>query len=201
MCTSDFHSCVHEHLKDSCVVWFMDTSFDQVERQKMEAKEHKLKVRKHFNKFTLSDEKRTKPIQWEKYTIMIDTPLKGRILDLGCGTGLLQEFLQQKIYGVDISFHMLKRSRTKESVIQADIDFLPFRDSVFDAVLSFTSLQCLPSLDYIFEEVRRVLKRGHPFIFTILKKWSSPLLYEKVKPCFGIETVRECGEDIGFICR
>lgn len=179
----------------------MDTSFDQVEHQNMEAKEHKLKVRKHFNKFTLSDEKRIKLIQWEKYKIMIDTPLKGRILDLGCGTGLLQEFLQQKIYGVDISFQMLKRARKKESVIHADMDFLPFRDSVFDAVLSFTSLQCLPSLDYIFEEVWRVLKRGHPFIFTIMKKWSSPVLYEKVESCFEIETVRECEKDIGVICR
>ena len=179
----------------------MDTSFNQAERQKMEAKEHKLKVRKHFNKFTLSDEKQTNPIQWEKYKTMIDTPLKGRILDLGCGTGLLQEFLQQKIYGVDISFQMLKRARTNESVIHADMDFLPFRKSVFDAVLSFTTLQCLPSVDYIFEEVRRVLKKGHPFIFTILKKWSSPVLYEKVGSCFEIEITRDCGEDIGVICR
>lgn len=167
----------------------------------MEPKKHKLKVREHFDGVTVSDEKRTKPIQWEKYTIMIDTPLRGRILDLGCGNGLLQEFLQQKIYGVDISFQILKRARPKEIVVQADIDFLPFHDSVFDAVLSFTSLQCLPSLDYIFEEVKRVLKKGCPFIFTILRKWSSPLLFEKVESCFEIETVRECGEDIGVVCR
>ena len=175
--------------------------FNQIESQKLEAEEHKLEVRKHFDEFTLSDEKRTNPVQWEKYTTMIDTPLKGRILDLGCGTGLLQEFLQKKIYGVDISFQMLKRAKTKEVVVQADMDFLPFFDSVFDAVLSFTSLQCLPSLDYIFGEVRRVLKKGNPFIFTILRKWSSPELFEKVNSYFEIEAVRECGEDIGVVCR
>lgn len=96
---------------------------------------------------------------------------------------------------------MLRKAKTKEFIVQADMDFLPFRDSVFDAVYSFTSLQCLPSLDYVFGEVRRVLKKGHPFIFTMLRKWSSPLLCEKVKSCFDIETLRECGEDIGFICR
>jgi ubiquinone/menaquinone biosynthesis C-methylase UbiE len=169
--------------------------------QKSNGVVHKLNVMKHFDEAAASCREETKALQWEKYMIMIDTPLKGRILDLGCGIGLLQEFLQKKIVGVDISFQMLKRAKTKEAAVQADMDFMPFHDSVFDAVYSFTSLQCLPSLDYIFSEVRRVLKKDHPFIFTILRKWSSPLLYEKVKSCFEIETIRECGEDMGFVCR
>lgn len=60
-----------------------------------------MKVKKHFDEAAPSCEKETATIQWEKYMIMIDAPEEGRILDLGCGTGLLQEFLQKKVYGVD----------------------------------------------------------------------------------------------------
>jgi ubiquinone/menaquinone biosynthesis C-methylase UbiE len=168
----------------------------------------KQKVRTDYDRSAFCYEKRYRALQWEKYEIMIDIPLKGRILDLGCGTGLLASFLYKNagalmgdvtLVGVDISLNMLQRAQPREAVIQADMDFLPFRDHVFDAVLSFTSLQNLPSLDYVFKEVRRVLKAGHPFIFTILRKEDSPLITEKVGRFFALSR-RVCGEDMGFIC-
>lgn len=131
---------------------------------------------------------------------MIDTPVQGKILDLGCGTGLLAEFLQQNITGVDISFNMVQKARFRECVIQADMDFLPFRNAVFDAIYSFTSLQNLPSLNYVFKEVRRVLKEGHPFTFTLLHKEFSPAVIKKVNRFFTIDEKRMCGEDVGFVC-
>ncbi len=160
----------------------------------------KQKVKKDYDGSAFCYEKRYKAIQWEKYRKMIDTPLKGRILDLGCGTGLLAEFLQDRIFGIDISFSMLYKAQTKEIVVQGDMDFLPFRDSAFDAVLSFTALQNLPSLENVFEEVRRVLKKDHPFVFTFLKKKFSPSLIEIVQLHFDIGQKRDSGEDIGFIC-
>jgi ubiquinone/menaquinone biosynthesis C-methylase UbiE len=179
----------------------VNTSFpDSRERnEKSEIMLEKMETKTNYDRSALIYEQRYRNIQWEKYTIMIENPLHGRILDLGCGTGLLADFLQRKIYGVDISFQMVKRAKPKELVVEADIDFLPFRNSVFDVVLSFTSLQNLPSLDYIFEEVRRVLKGNCPFIFTILKKKYSPI-EERVESYFKIRKIRECGEDIGFVC-
>lgn len=168
----------------------------------------KQKVRTDYDRSAFCYEKRYRTLQWEKYEIMIDIPLKGRILDLGCGTGLLASFLLRNagiligdytIFGIDISLNMLQRAKSREAVLQADMDFLPFQDHVFDAVLSFTSLQNLPSLDYVFKEVWRVLKMGHPFIFTILQKEDSPLIIEKVEKHFTVSK-RVCGEDMGFIC-
>ncbi len=159
--------------------------------------DQKLKTRTDYDRSAFMYENRYKSIQWSKYGIMMDTIPAGRILDLGCGTGLLSEFLQKKIYGVDISFQMLKKAQVKEIVVQADMDFLPFRNSVFDAVLSFTSLQNLPSADHVFKEVRRVLKKGCPFIVTVLNKEFS---MKSVEQYFTIRAIRHCGEDIGFIC-
>lgn len=160
----------------------------------------KLKVKTDYDRSAFCYDKRYRKIQWEKYRIMIDTPLKGEILDLGCGTGLLGEFLQGNIIGVDISVNMLKKAKTRECVIQADMDFLPFHNAVFDAVVSFTSVQNLPSLTYVFHEVRRVLKKEHPFIFTVLRKECSSSVEEKVNDHFHIQEKRVCGEDVGFVC-
>ncbi len=168
----------------------------------------KQKVRTDYDRSAFCYEKRYRTLQWEKYEIMIDIPLKGRILDLGCGTGLLASFLSgdagaligdYTIFGIDISINMLQRAKSREAVLQADMDFLPFQDHVFDAVLSFTSLQNLPSLDYVFREVRRVLKVGHPFIFTVLQKEDSLLITEKVGHFFTVSK-KVCGEDMGFMC-
>ena len=160
----------------------------------------KLKVRSDYDSSAFCYNKRYKSIQWEKYQIMLDDiELHGIILDLGCGTGLLGAFLGKKVVGVDISSEMLRQARHYLAV-QADMDLLPFQPSVFDAVLSFTALQNLPVLDHIFGEVQRVLKPGHPFIFTILTKKFSPHVSEMAAAHFEISEKRWCGEDTGFIC-
>ncbi|MGD2249385.1 MAG: class I SAM-dependent methyltransferase [Candidatus Methanofastidiosia archaeon] len=163
------------------------------------AKNKKLKVRTDYNHSAFCYNTRYKSIQQKKYEIMLEhITLSGRILDLGCGTGLLADFLQKKIFGADISFEMAKKASATEVVVQADMDFLPFSDSIFDAVLSFTALQNLYSTGTVFKEVCRVLKPGSPFIFTILKKKYS--LIKNVTTYFTIKTTKDCGEDTGFIC-
>jgi malonyl-CoA O-methyltransferase len=163
-------------------------------------KNKKSKVRTDYNHSAFCYNTRYKSIQWKKYEIMLEhiTQLSGRILDLGCGTGLLADFLQKKIFGADISFEMAKKASATELVVQADMDSLPFFDSVFDAVISFTALQNLYNTRIVFTEVRRVLKPGSPFIFTILKKKFS--LIKNVTDHFTIEVTKDCGEDTGFIC-
>ena len=145
-------------------------------------------------------------IQLEKYKLMLtDFQLQkdSRVLDLGCGTGLLSKFLAKKgakadIIGVDLSFNMLKRA--KELVVQADADHLPFKPGAFNAVLSFTSLQGLPRPASAIAEVKRVLKPGGPFIFTFMKKRFSTALEGGLKENFKIISKHDCGEDVGFRC-
>ena len=114
-----------------------------------------------------------------------------RLLDAGCGTGLFLEYLCEKkinkkdftgfYIGNDISRGMISQFkskiwsfppnfRSKITLLVSDIDFLPFRDSIFDMIGSFTSLQNLPQIETGFKELIRVsAKKGLLFI-SILNK-------------------------------
>jgi len=77
-----------------------------------------------------------------------------RILDAGCGSGrYLTRFanLKASVVGVDASSSMLRRAKAKTRktpntfLVRADIMNLPFKSSVFDALISISVLQHLPS--------------------------------------------------------
>lgn len=98
----------------------------------------------------------------------------GLVLDVGCGPGLLLPFLPEcEVVCLDFSLGMLKVIREKKFgcfLVLADSDRLPFRDSVFDCVFSFTVLQNLPDPLASLRELRRVVKRGGKVVVTVLKK-------------------------------
>jgi SAM-dependent methyltransferase len=64
----------------------------------------------------------------------------GRVLDVGCGTGYLTQFLRGSVVGVDQSAEMLELARARVPAgefVQADVPPLPFADTEFE--LAFTS--------------------------------------------------------------
>ena len=108
------------------------------------------------------------------------------VLDAGCGTGLLYEFItlreneiHNRFVSVDISINMLKKLKNKQKILKkkisilpilSDIENLPIRNEIFDAVVSFTSLQNLEDVKKGFSELIRVSKSGAEINFSILKK-------------------------------
>lgn len=177
----------------------------------MESK--KQAVRENYDKTAGIYDNRYKEIQEEKYRIMLeDLQLKEPILDLGSGTGLLQEFLKTqaeqssagpsgtssaraKLIGIDISHGMLKHS--KELSVQGDAESLPFRDNSFATVLSFTTAQNLESIENMLREIARVLKSEGLAVITILAKFRNKL--SAVEKYFRIIEIKTCGEDIGLV--
>ncbi|MEM4248576.1 MAG: class I SAM-dependent methyltransferase, partial [Candidatus Nanoarchaeia archaeon] len=102
--------------------------------------------------------------------------------------------------GCDISFEMLKKAAERgEIVVQADLDNLPFKDSCFNTVLSFTSLQNLPETKQALKEAKRVCKGT--FVLTMLKKSLTEDFYRHLRNIFEIQEVKDIGEDAGFILR
>jgi len=98
----------------------------------------------------------------------------GLVLDVGCGPGLLLPFLPDcEVVCLDFSLRMLEVIREKKFacfLVLADSDRLPFRDSVFNCVFSFTVLQNLPDPLISLREMRRVVKKGGKVVVTVLKK-------------------------------
>lgn len=142
-------------------------------------------------------EKRYASIQFEKFKIL--GKLNGLVLDLGGGSGLLGKYLRRKdLVNLDISFEMLRLS--DEINICGDLDYLPFKSSCFDTVISFTALQNLPSFDKVFREINRVSKGK--FVCSVLAKTDISLLEKEAKLAgFRIKEKGIIGEDVWFTFR
>jgi ubiquinone/menaquinone biosynthesis C-methylase UbiE len=102
--------------------------------------------------------------------VLADLRTRGRlrILDIGCGTGLLttrmrEELATSTVVGCDFSHGMLEQGARREpdkSWVQGNALQLPFRDAAFDAVVSTESFHWFPDQHAALVEFRRVLVDG-----------------------------------------
>lgn len=92
-----------------------------------------------------------------------------RVLDLGCGDGLLLEFLAQgnerQLAGVDLSPQSLALARRRPALSGARLEegraqALPFADDSFDACVSHMALMLMGEIEQVAAEVARVLSPG-----------------------------------------
>lgn len=103
---------------------------------------------------------------WWAADMVADTPDDGLWLDLGCGTGWIQEVtalkgLRRQMVGIDISEGMLRFARQKKiPVVLGDAGRIPFKDGSFDGVVAKGVLHHLPTTATAIAEIARVLKPG-----------------------------------------
>lgn len=93
-----------------------------------------------------------------------------KILDIGCGTGLLLKYIINRpnniVYGIDISSKMVEVTRKKlpkkmkKNVHIGDIEKLPFPDNFFDHVIASHVLQHVSNIKKALQEMKRVAKFG-----------------------------------------
>jgi len=112
---------------------------------------------------------------------------KAKILDAGCGTGLVGEILHEKnfnnIVGIDFSQPMLDQALEKnvyQSLILADLnEKLAFKDNTFDAIVCAGTFTCGHVGPKAFSELIRVTKNGGYISFTVRNQEWNHLPYEK----------------------
>ncbi|WP_276939629.1 ubiquinone/menaquinone biosynthesis methyltransferase [Ferrimicrobium acidiphilum] len=86
-----------------------------------------------------------------------------QVLDLACGTG---DFLKAwsakgaQVYGLDLSYQMLRRAEPFAPLVQAVGEALPFADASFDAVSSGFAVRNFADFAGVLAEVSRVLRPG-----------------------------------------
>mgnify|MGYP001170395014 CR=1 FL=1 len=88
----------------------------------------------------------------------------GRLLEVGCGTGLILDRLRSdfdEVIGVDLSEGMLEHARARGlEAHQSSAESLPFDDESFDMVCSFKVLAHVQGIRSAALEMARVLKPG-----------------------------------------
>lgn len=99
---------------------------------------------------------------------------KLKILDLGCGTGLVGEVLapfKSTLTGIDLSGLMLEKAAERDcydSLIKSDcLSFLEEKSESFDIVTASDMLNYVGELSSLFSLVRQNLKKSGIFIFTV----------------------------------
>lgn len=116
---------------------------------------------------------------------------RGRVLDLGCGTGIHTRAvaeLAEWVVGIDVSPRLVRKAHVKlsgarGSVVVADARHMPFADGVFDSALSYGEpLSHIEDPGAVLAELARVMRPGGRAILSVDNEWnlrtlSSPRLF------------------------
>lgn len=91
-----------------------------------------------------------------------------RLLDAGCGPGgLVKDYvgIAAQVVGVDRYASTFQEPAEIHTLVESDLDTLPFPDAHFDVVTCSWVLEHLREPKRVFAEVSRVLKPGGHFLF------------------------------------
>lgn len=113
------------------------------------------------------------------------TLVEGRVLDIGCNTGILSLFTQSSVYlGVDLTRWCVKQAASLNKgayFIQGDAVTLPIKDCSFDTVIASELLEYLNEPARFFSEAKRVLQKGGYLILVAYNVHSTYPLFRKIK--------------------
>ncbi|MEB3779838.1 MAG: methyltransferase domain-containing protein [Desulfurococcales archaeon] len=148
--------------------------------------------------------------QFEKYAVTLKKVRpRGRILDAGCGTGLLLEYMRatgfidyiDEYVCLDYSWGMLSIARWRAQMICPDkcllvggnIESLPFSDKSFEVTYAFTVLDLVDSIMKALDELRRVTRGS--VVVTMLKTLS----YKDLLISKGYSVLAVSRKDVIFV--
>ncbi len=111
--------------------------------------------------------------------------LRGKILDLGTGTGTILRIIAKlstsytQLFGVDLSMRMLKKAQEVKKdirLVNANLLSLPFFDNSFDTIIMCFSFYWVLDKEKLLDEIKRVLKFKGRFVLIEEDFYSSETL-------------------------
>jgi len=118
------------------------------------------------------------------------------VLDVGCGSGMFFSQVANKaqtVVGVDISRGLLNKAKQRltenSHLVQADADYLPFRDGTFNAIFAFTMIQNMPKPIKTLKEIKRITAKDGKIIVTGLKKAFPNITFHDIIDASGMQTI------------
>ena len=133
--------------------------------------------------------------------------MEGRnlVLDVGCGTGLLFNYIADQVeatVGLDISRKTLLQAKENAwkmrnlHLISADADNIPIKDGIFSYVFAITLLQNMPDPKETLDEIKRIAKENAFIIVTGLKKKFSLKVFENLLKLKGLKIISMTSEGL-----
>lgn len=133
----------------------------------------------------------------------------GTLLDLGCG---IEFFLYEGLenfdrYGLDLaisSFHEMRKNKLicgiNGSFVVADAGKIPFKDKVFDVVISSNSFDHISSPVECIKEIYRILKSGGEFIVCVPACLKGGLkAHRHISDIYTPEKLRDISKDYFYL--
>jgi len=122
--------------------------------------------------------------------------IKEPVLDLGCGFGEFSGVVFGNLEcGIDINQKDLDiafKGKRYKKVVHADARNLPFRSGEFNSVISVSVMEHIPQAERVIPEVKRVLKKGGLFAFSVpTTVLYQTLLFPRILKFFGLKKLAE----------
>lgn len=128
-----------------------------------------MKAREFYNKsFVAYEERFRSPTMRhcrKKESELFRKYARGKILDLGCGTGF---WTGRCFAGLDASEEMLKIARDRSgNLMLGDISRIPLKDESFDSVVLFFSVLNRDDFSKSIPEIRRITRKGGTLLLSL----------------------------------
>jgi len=148
---------------------------------------------------------------------LINLENQKKLLDLGCGTGCFLESLndaQIDSWGIDISRKATDIAKGRvskpEQIVCENAQVLPFKDSEFDCVTAWGTVEHFPDTSLILEEIKRVAKKDatifimvpnayyYKFVWDTLRKGTGPQKHQEIEFLYSYGEWKKIIESAGL---